>query len=238
MTTVHIVGLGRLGGALRLAWATAGVPLTKVVAEADTVVLTVPDDAIAGVAASLSGRLRRGAVALHCAGALDSAVLRPSGAAAVGSLHPLQTVLDPETGAAALAGAWAGVEGDPTAIERAESLASAAGLRTVRLTAEMKPLWHAAAVLACNDLVALLHIADRLLVDVVGVRSGIEVLLPLVRATLDNVEANGLRASLTGPIARGDEGTVARHQAVLEDHPLAKSAYEALAAAARDLATR
>ena len=86
---IHILGLGRLGGALREAWSAAGVPWVEDPAQALTVVITTPDDAIAGVAASLAGRLRPGAVALHCAGALNSAVLRPSGAAAVGSLHPV-----------------------------------------------------------------------------------------------------------------------------------------------------
>ena len=235
---IHIVGLGRLGGALRAAWSAAGVPWVDDPAQAQTVVITTPDDAIAEVAASLAGRLRPGAVALHCAGALNSAVLRPSGAAAVGSLHPVQTIAHPNAGPGALAGAWAGVEGDPAAVGRAEDLARAVGLRTVRLTPESKPLWHAAAVLACNDLVALLHLADRLLVEAAGAPQGVEILLPLVRATLDNVERHGLAAALTGPVARGDEGTVARHLAALEDHPAAKAAYEALAVAARDLARR
>ncbi len=242
MNPIHIIGMGRLGSALHHAWRAAGLGITDRIEQAGVVVLTVPDDAVADVAASLAGRLDPAGspVVLHCAGALDSSILLPSGAAAVGTLHPVQTVPgpDPEADAASLFGAWAGVEGDPAAVAVASELATAAGLRPVELTAESKPLWHAAAVLACNDLVALLHVADRLLVGAAGVPEGVQVLLPLVRKTLDNVQDKGLAASLTGPVARGDSGTVARHLQALAPHPEARAVYEALDAAARDLAGR
>lgn len=228
-----------MGGALAHAWSQAGVTLTDQLSMATVVVLTVPDDAIAAVASSLAGAVDDRAVVLHCAGALDSSVLRSSGATAVGSLHPAQTVTgrSPEADAQALQGAWAAIEGDPGAVREANELARAAGMRPIPVTADAKPLWHAAAVLACNDLVALLHLADRLLVDAAGVRQGIEVFLPLVRQTLDNVERQGLSAALTGPVARGDQGTIARHLQALAPYPDAKAAYEVLAKAARDLAS-
>ena len=235
---VHIVGLGRLGGALRLAWGAAGMTLTEDLSTAAAVVLTVPDDAIEPVAEGLKGRLAGDAVLLHCAGALEASILTPSGARHLASMHPAQTAPDPTSGAAALRGAWAAVEGTTqAAVDCAETLAIAAGLQPVRVRPESKALWHAAAVLASNDLVALLHLVDRLLIDHAGVPEGVRVLLPLVRATLDNVEAKGLRASLTGPVARGDQGTLARHRAALDalDAPDVRAAYDTLAAAAEDL---
>lgn len=240
MRPLLIRGRGRLGGALHHAWAAAGLTLVDRPEAAGVVVLTVPDDAIEAVGRELAGRLQPGAVALHCAGALDSSVLRASGATAVASMHPAQTVIgvDAAADAAALRGAYAAIEGDPAAAAVATELAEAAGLRPVPLSAQAKPLWHAAAVLACNDLVALLHLADRLLVAAAGVPEGISVLLPLVRRTLDNVQSVGLPAALTGPVARGDEGSIARHRAALTPHPEALAAYDALTAAARSLLAR
>jgi len=266
---VFVVGAGRLGGALALAWREAGVPLAgawtrrpddasavlgrhglEVAVGPDlprdlgggrAVLLAVPDDAVTPVAEALAaaGTLPPDAVLLHSAGALDAAALAPaaSAVAGCGSLHPLQTV--PEPAVDVLRGAWAAVEGDPPALAAAQALAEAAGLRPVRLPPGAKALYHAAAVLACNDLVALLDLAADLLTRAGVDRAEAEaMLLPLARATLDNVEARGPAPALTGPVRRGDAGTVGRHLAALAGTGEAEVAYRSLGRAALALAGR
>jgi predicted short-subunit dehydrogenase-like oxidoreductase (DUF2520 family) len=122
----------------------------------------------------------------------------------VGSLHPLQSLPSPEVGLHRLPGSWCAIEG-PASVER---LALSLGLRPFRVAPEQRARYHAAATIASNHLVAVLGQAVR-----VAASAGIppEALLPLVRASVDNVDALGAPAALTGPVARGDADTVARH---------------------------
>ncbi len=268
---VYVVGAGRLGGALLLAWRRAGVPLAGAwtlgpeeaaeatvslglevasgpelpadLGDAHTALLAVPDDVVTPVAAALAaaGGLPRDGVLLHVSGALDAGALAPAAGAVAGcgSLHPLQTVPDPVTGADALRGAWAALEGDPPAVAVAQTLAEAAGLRTVRLPPGAKARYHAAAVLACNDLVALLDLAAGQLVEAGLSRADADaMLLPLARATLDNVAERGAAGALTGPVRRGDAGTVRRHLEALAGAGEAETAYRVLGRAALALAGR
>jgi len=252
-----------MGGALLLAWRDAGVPIAGAWAHlpeeaaraervlglpvapgpelpsdlggAAVVVLSVPDDVLDSVSGALVSRLGPDTRVLHTAGIYGREVLPTT--RSCGSLHPLQTVPDSVSGAAALEGAWAAVEGDPEALEAAEDLALAAGLRPIRLPPGAKSRYHAAAVLASNDLVVLLDVAVRLLAEA-GVDSdaALPMLLPLVRATLDHVEQAGTARALTGPIRRGDERTVARHVETLSGD--AAAVYRTLGRAAVRLARR
>ena len=264
---VYVVGAGRLGAALLLRWRAAGVAVAGAwsrtpagaarasallkfsvdagpdpptdLGVAEVVVLGVPDDAVVTMASALaaSGALRPSHVLLHCAGALDASALAPAEAlvSSTGSMHPLQTVSDPEAGSRALEGAWAACEGG--ARETAVELAQAAGLRPVRLRPGSKAAYHAAAVLACNDLVALFDVALQLM-ELAGVEreQGRSMLVPLVRATVDNLGELTPEEALTGPIRRGDVGSVRRHLEVV-DGP-ARDVYLALGRAALALARR
>ncbi len=183
-------------------------------AAAGLVLLTVSDDAIASVCDELAESFAKGAVVAHCSGALGSEVLgsaRRRGCA-VGSMHPLQTFPSVQAAVEALPGAYCFIEGDPPAIAALERLATDIGARPVRIVSAAKPLYHAAAVVACNYLTALADAAEALCHQ-----AGIEqstarkALAPLVRATLENVLASGPEEALTGPIARGDVATVQRH---------------------------
>jgi predicted short-subunit dehydrogenase-like oxidoreductase (DUF2520 family) len=184
------------------------------------VVLAVPDDAIPPLAAALAARqaVQADHVVLHVSGSLSHDVLRilaPSGAA-LGSLHPLQTLVEPERAPEHLRGAWAAVEGMPRAVETAERLARDVGLRPFQLRPGAKPLYHAGAVFASNYFVVVEAVAERLLREA-GLADGQawEALAPLVAGTLDNLRRQGPLAALTGPVARGDVDTLTRHLVAL-----------------------
>jgi len=204
------------------------VPVEQAGRDADVVVVATPDPEIGGAATALAHSLRRDALVVHLSGARslhefdDLLSARPD--VAVGSLHPLQTLPSGEIGRARLPGSWCAVDGPS---ERIERLALTLGMRPFRVDAAHRVDYHAAACVASNHLVALLGQVERL-ADNAGVPPA--AFLPLVRATLDNVEELGAAAALTGPVARGDAATVAAHIDALPAHE--RDAYRALAAAA------
>lgn len=231
----HIVGGGRAGGALALALERAGWPvpvvfgrsadLTAVGEGADLVVIATPDAAIAEVAAGLARR--PDVTVVHLAGSLGLEVLGDH--PRVAALHPLVPLPDAATGAERLVGGWFAVAGDPAV----QQVVAALGGRAFHVADENRAAYHAAAVVASNHLVALLGQAER----IAGSASvPFAALLDLVRATVDNVAALGPAAALTGPAARGDEATIARHLDAID--ATERPAYEALAAEARRLAGR
>lgn len=186
--------------------------------------LCVPDTEIAPAAAMVApGRLVG-----HCSGATGLDPLAPHEAL---GLHPLMTVT---AAGAAFAGAGAAVAGStPRALAVAHALADVLGLRAVELRDADRPAYHAAASVASNFLVTLEAFAEALApVD----RA---LLVPLVRATVDNWAAHGAGHALTGPIARGDAATVARQRAaVAERTPERLALWDAMVAATTALAAR
>jgi len=184
---------------------------------AGLVLLTVPDDAIERVCRKLAdaGAFRAESVVAHCSGALSSDALlsaREQCGCAVGSMHPLQTFPSPGAAAERFGGTYCFCEGDERALGELEALAKAIGGVPVRIAKESKPLYHAAAVMACNYLAALLDAAVALAEQAGVDRSTyLRAMAPIVRATVENVFASGPEAALTGPIARGDAETVRRH---------------------------
>ncbi|GAB4241204.1 MAG: hypothetical protein Kow00109_16550 [Acidobacteriota bacterium] len=240
------MGMGRLGSALALRLAEAGFPLVAVASRrveglapltrrlgcrlerdpaavargADVLLLTVPDNALAELAASLAARgaFRRGQCVLHCSGALPAEVLEPArgAGAAVGVLHPLQTFADMQSAVEGLRGCWFAVQGDPAAREVARTVCEALGGHPFELPPGREAIYHAAAVVASNYLVALEAAALELLaVAGLSEEQGRSALAPLLRTTVENLVARGPVAALTGPIARGDVETVRRHLAAL-----------------------
>jgi len=201
--------------------------------DTELVIIATPDAEIAGTAAALVPAVAPGTLVIHLSGACTLAELDKLAAARpdvlVGSLHPLQSLPSVELGVERLPGSWCAVDG-PAGVER---LAVSLGMRPFRVADEQRVAYHAAATIASNHLVALLGQASRIAAEA-GVPP--EALLPLVRATLDNVETLGPEAALTGPVARGDADTVARH---LDTLPAAElRAYRALAAEALRLTGR
>lgn len=209
----RIIGPGRAGGALATALSGAGWrvdgPLGRdhdpatVTTGARIVLLAVPDGAVAEVAGALAPGE---AVVAHVAGSLGLDVLAPH--ELVASVHPLVSLPDADIGARRLAGAWFAVAGDPVASE----IVAALGGRAVEVADEDRATYHAAAAVAANHLVALLGHVERLARQV-GVP--LEAYLDLARGALDDVAEVGPAGALTGPVARGDRETVARHLAAI-----------------------
>lgn len=204
--------------------------------------ITSPDARIAscGEALAASGRLRPGDVVFHCSGALASTVLGAAAGsgASIASVHPLKSFADPAAAARSFAGTYCAAEGDRAALEVLIPAFESVGARVSAIDPGAKTLYHAASVLVCNYLTALLEAGLR------GyARAGISrdiaqpMMEPLVRETLDNVFRIGTVRALTGPIARGDDAVVARQLQVLaESDPGIARIYRALGAVAVELA--
>ncbi|MEX2530126.1 MAG: Rossmann-like and DUF2520 domain-containing protein [Gemmatimonadota bacterium] len=198
---------------------------------AAAVLLTVPDHVLPEVAVALAGRgaPRSGVAALHTSGVRGADLLEPLHRIgySVGTLHPLQSVVNSVTGAERLVGAGYAISGDPTALIIARRIVSALSGRTISVPPHRRPLYHASAVLASNYLVVLLREAVRLFHEAGASREEAEAaLLALARGTLENVAELGLDSALTGPVVRGDLETVHLHLRTLE--PADAAFYSAL----------
>ena len=230
---VAVVGDGRMGRAVAAGLWAAGIavegPLGRGAtgAGADVVLLAVPDAAIVDAAACVTP----GPYVGHLSGATTLAPLTGHRAF---SLHPLMTVT---ADGASFAGVPAAVAGqDDDALGVAHALAAALGLTPFAVGDADRVAYHAAACVASNYLVTLEALAERLAASA-GV--GRDALVPLVRATVENWAARGPAAALTGPVARGDEATVAAHRdAVVTRVPEAVGLFDALTRATRVLAGR
>jgi predicted short-subunit dehydrogenase-like oxidoreductase (DUF2520 family) len=232
--SVRFVGAGRAGRSLAAALLDAGCDVRELLRRdddlagaasgVDVLILAVPDAAVPVVAAAV--RPAPDTVVLHVSGALGLDVLaaHPRRAA----LHPLAPLPSPEVGRVRLrSGIAFAVAGDPLA----RRLAILLGGRVVEVADEDRAAYHAAACIASNHLVALMGQVQR-----VAESAGLDLdtYLPLARAALSDVGDLGPRASLTGPAARGDLDTLARHRDSLA--PDERDAYDAGVALARRLA--
>ena len=211
------------------------------IAQLTVIILAVPDDAIRPLAGVLAdaGTIGSQQVVLHLSGVHGQEALGPlvGSRAALGSLHPLQTISDPESAAERLKGAWAAVEGMPRAVEAAERLAQDVGLRPFRIASQAKPMYHAGAVFASNYFVVVEAVAQRLLRHAgLTDAEAWQALRPLVEGTLENLARLGPSGALTGPVARGDEATVRRHVEALTQDDAAL--YRVLGRAALELAQK
>jgi predicted short-subunit dehydrogenase-like oxidoreductase (DUF2520 family) len=226
-----IVGQGRVGHALTHALRNAGYDVDGPRGRgadalgAHAVLLCVPDGEIADAAE----RIAPGPLVGHCSGATGLGVLAPHEAF---SLHPLMTVT---ADGADFAGAGAAVAGStPRALALAAGLARSLHMLPVEIAEEDRAAYHAAASIASNFLITLEAAAER-----IGAGVGLErdQLVPLVRATVENWARLGPERALTGPVARGDEATVARQRdAIAGAVPELLELFDALVTATRELA--
>jgi predicted short-subunit dehydrogenase-like oxidoreductase (DUF2520 family) len=227
MSRTAIIGRGRVGTALSAALRAAGRPVEGPLGRGETpspdiagVLLCVPDAQIAAVAATIPP----GPLVGHCSGATPVAPHCDFG------LHPLMTVTAEGASFEGCGGAIGATT--PEALAFARGLAEDLGMNVVEIADADRAAYHAAASIASNFLVTLESAAERMLG---GDR---ELLVPLVRATVENWARQG-GAALTGPIARGDEITVARQRAsVRERAPDLLEMFDALVAATRGMAKR
>jgi predicted short-subunit dehydrogenase-like oxidoreductase (DUF2520 family) len=224
----------------------AGSPqahLTRELFAADVILLATPDGALARVAKALAeagGRECRGKVVLHTSGALDRGVLDPLArcGAATGSLHPMQTFSG--RGVPELRNVIFAVEGDRKAQHVARAVARSLGGVPVTIGGRSKPAYHAAGALVAGHALALVEAASHMLIEIGFTRRrALQTLLPLMRQMLDNFERLGPRAAWTGPIARGDYATIAKHGRALRRYPREfQQAYAALALLAARVLSR
>ncbi|XZG70211.1 Rossmann-like and DUF2520 domain-containing protein [Chitinibacteraceae bacterium HSL-7] len=206
---------------------------------ADLWLLSVPDDAIASIASTLASdsQIRPGNIALHCSGACSSALLAPlaTKGALLASLHPVFSFANPERALATFEETHCALEGDAAAIAPLQALVHAIGGRPFSVSREGKAAYHAALVMASNQLVALAALAENV-AQYAGLDAALShaLTVALMRQTLNNVDALGAAAALTGPVLRGDVDTVAAHLAALPT--AAQAAYRALSQATLELA--
>ena len=204
--------------------------------------LTPPDAAIASVATALAatGHLAKGDVVFHCSGSQPSSLLAPllATGAWIASIHPLKSFADPVAAVQSFKNTYCAAEGDATALAVLTPLFEHLGARVAVIDPAGKTLYHAASVLVCNDLTALMEAGLRAY-EQAGIDRAMaqRMMEPLVRETLDNVFALGTTRALTGPVARGDADVLTRQIAALEGlDPRIADAYRALNRIALDLA--
>ncbi|WP_194916272.1 Rossmann-like and DUF2520 domain-containing protein [Catenulispora rubra] len=254
---VGVVGTGRVGSALGAALQRAGhrvvaasgvseqsvrradkllpgvplLPPQEVLAGADLALLTVPDDALPSLVEGLvaTGSIKPGTILAHTSGRFGFTVLDPAtraGALPL-ALHPAMTFTGTEVDVARLSGCSFGVTAPDPLRPIAEALVVEMGGEPEWIEETARPLYHAALAYGSNYLVTLVAQAEDLLVAA-GVREPGRMLGPLLGAALDNALRSGDLA-LTGPVVRGDAGTVAAHLEVLaERDPQAARGYRAL----------
>lgn len=254
---IGIIGGGRVGSCLagylapQLAGITArsrehgkllaekfGVPLlsnAELVERAELLLITVPDRLIAQVAESLASQNVAEKIFLHASGSLgveELAALAAAGAH-TGSLHPLQSFAG---GATKLEGVYMAVDGDEIALAAAEKIARQLGGRPFRVPPAERAAYHAAACIASNYAVTVEALAQRLVSRWLGDEEAAwQALLPLFQGTAANLARTSSPISvLTGPIARGDAGTIAKHLEALPPEFL--PVYRSLALATTELA--
>ncbi len=229
---VPVLGLwARNGQAARVAGSTSGVAAFSaappdLLLEADVVVLAVRDDAIAEVAEKLvgTGLITRKHVLLHCSGASSAETVFSSVKEKVGgvaTMHPLRSLPEAQQSMRSLAGTTFGIEGDERGVLEALALVEAVEGSALRLDGNQMVLYHAAAAMASNFLVALLDVAGTV-ISKAGIEKekGVAALVSLAQGTLDSVRERGCEGALTGPIQRGDVNTVAKHLEALPPVPL------------------
>jgi predicted short-subunit dehydrogenase-like oxidoreductase (DUF2520 family) len=224
---IGILGMGRLGSALAAALPRAGYEVRTgsgrdtaaaqaVVDATDIVVITTADAAVPGVCASLQWRAAQGAV--HCGGVLtlDALSAARDAGALPGCLHPLQSFPNGAADANRFHGITFGVEAAAPLDGALERIADDLGGSVVRLEGVDRSLYHAAAILSSNDVVALMAAATRAwILAGLPAQAARAALGPLLTNVAQNVAIQELASALTGPVARGDVNTVERHLAAL-----------------------
>lgn len=270
--SVAIVGAGAVGTALARRLTACEIPVTAVLSRdgsdaralADrigaavgtstwtalpehvrTVLICVPDEAIPVVGEALSevDHPWDETIVAHTSGARSAKALAPLRAlgAAAASLHPLQTFTS-DTSPEAFEDIVVGIEGDEAAVSVGQSLARAIGARPMRLTARDKVLYHCAATLASNGLVALMGAVQEVLNaidDYDTEEKAANPMAPLIKETWANLQATSPEGALTGPVARNDRETVDAHiQALADEHSHLISLYAALSSEMARIAER
>lgn len=239
MLKLGFIGAGTVGTALAVRLAKSGYPVVAVSSRsrasaeklagavsscrafdnnqsiadnAELIFITTPDDAIATVASKI--RWQPGQSVVHCSGADSTNILKPARelGAKVGAFHPLQTFASVKQAIENMPGSTFALEAEEPLLATLKEMATALDGHWVVLKAKDKVLYHASAVIACNYMVTLVKLATDLWPNFdIPPQQATQALLPLIRGTIHNIETVGIPSCLTGPIARGDIGTINKH---------------------------
>lgn len=215
--------------------------LEMLLEKSDWIGITTSDDEIESVVEALMPYMKSlpHKVFFHMSGSKASSSLYPlqlEGHHCI-SLHPLQSIADPLLGSDLLSKSYFSVEGDST--PEIEGFLEQFDKPVIRLSAEQKILYHAAACVASNYLYTLAEEAVEMM-TIAGFepKMALEALLPLMAGTLENLKEQSPETALTGPIARGDLKTVENHLTALNAHPALKRVYKEMGLATLQLASR
>ena len=256
---VFILGAGRAGRGLSRALRASGVKviglhgrraerdpdtvtggaLPATISSAEVVLVAVRDGQLDEALGELAAAaLAAGTVALHVSGSAEPSLtaLRAAGHPC-GTFHPLVPLADPARAPELLRGAWIGTDGDAGAVAVAEELAATLGAHTLRIPTGEKAAYHAAAVIASNFPTVLAAVAAQLMAKIgIDERDAWGAIRALMRGAVTNLDTELPARALTGPIARGDAGTVEKHLAALSSEPGVRALYATLSVAAVELA--
>ena len=188
----------------------------EITTEADLVLITTSDSAIQEVCDRIAskGGFHPGQIVVHTSGALPSTILKNAQdkGALIASVHPLQSFADIKGAVKIIPSSIFNLEGDPKAIPFLAELVQELGGKPLAIDTQGKPLYHAAAVVACNFLVTLVYLSYQLFEAIdISQDDAAQALLPLIKGTVNNIERLGPVKALTGPIARGDVGVIRGH---------------------------
>ncbi|OHE24394.1 MAG: hypothetical protein A2Z43_03790 [Syntrophobacterales bacterium RBG_19FT_COMBO_59_10] len=211
---------------------------------ATCIFITTPDDSIAPVCCEIAekGGFKHGDKVIHMSGAGGLDLLEPAkeAGAAVASIHPIQSFADIEGAVRNITSSTFGVTAGDNLRDWSFALVRELGGIPFEVPEAIKPLYHAAACLVSNYLTALIHMAEEIYLSLGLSRDeAIRAFWPLVRGTLNNIETRGTVQALTGPIARGDEGTIKQHLAVFSERlPSYLPSYRAMGLMTLELALK
>ncbi len=186
----------------------------------DVIIIATPDPDIRTAAEQLSDQLKRNTVVLHTSGSLSSDILSTLAekGCATGSMHPLVSISDPVSGSLGFADVYFCIEGEKDAVMAATSIVESLGGRAFSIATRFKPLYHAAAVMSSGHFVALIDVAVEMLAKCgIDPQMAKEILLPLMKSTLSNLETRDPARALTGSFARADADAVERHLGAFDD---------------------
>jgi predicted short-subunit dehydrogenase-like oxidoreductase (DUF2520 family) len=205
----------------------------EVLREADCILITTPDDIILSVCKDIArSPLIKGKYIFHMSGAGGLDILDPArkAGAAVASIHPLQSFSSIDNAIQNIPSSYFGITADAKAKTQAETIVLALGGKPIYISSQQKSLYHAAACVASNYLVSLLNVVESIYQSIgINENDAKKAYLPLIYGSLKNIELSGSVQALTGPIARGDSGTIQKHvDAINANLPQYASLYSSL----------
>ena len=215
----------------------------EILHEAECILITTPDDIILSVCKDIAhSPLIKGKYIFHMSGAGGLDLLEPAkkAGASVASIHPLQSFSSINNAIQNIPSSYFGITADAKARTQAETIVLALGGNPIYISSKQKSLYHAAACVASNYLVSLLNVVESIYQSIgISEKDAKKAYLPLIYGSLKNIELSGTIQALTGPIARGDSGTIQKHIDAINAHlPQYASLYSSLGLVTVNLARK